>query len=99
MSTQSQGAPAPRITRPYAFQRCNSDGDLLFSVSQGIRVGDAIETAHAYVAAATAVAKAVAEESISDTEEGAWASVYLMEFAQAVLCACVDQVYQEAGHE
>ena len=87
---------APRLTSQMDFERCNANGDLLFSVRAGVNAVDALETASCYMASARHLAQSLANELSEDGgNDRVWAAYYLITMAKAVLDAAVGRVADE----
>lgn len=85
--TNTQGASAPQFsTASHAFCRADTNGQLLFSVNDGVQMIDAIEMAQTYLAAAGKITGLVAMDTGNDAVFGAH---YLVELAAAVIGSIV----------
>lgn len=90
---RSKGAAASkRVTTRVNFFSCNPQLEPLFSVRAGIPANDALEQASCLLGSARAVASTAASES--DTE-AAWAAVYLLDMANAIVDAAIDTINHE----
>ena len=85
----------PRTSAQFPFFSVNPQGECLFSVNSDVPVEDALETASSYLLSALEVARSNADEA--KTSHG-WAAVYLIEMAQAIVCASSEALIEGRRH-
>jgi hypothetical protein len=86
MSTHDAIQPDKNIR----FFSCNSNGDQLFSVNSTPPLIDALEMAHCFLVTAESNLRDTADRLNDST---AWASVYMLEMACAIVAAAVSSSY------
>lgn len=73
-----------RFTTSVEFFPCNGQGTALFAVCPGVPAQDALELASCFLASADAAL----QSSLQERDDGvAWASLYLMQMAKAIVDA------------
>lgn len=96
MCTHDAGADArARKTSQHHFLPCNHHQDMLFSVRAGVPVGDALEMASCFLAAAQDIA-ADAAQAVDGGRM--WGAYYLIAMAKAAVDASVDAAIKEGDH-
>lgn len=89
----SASTPERKLTQ-HPFFSCNSSGDKLFAVVDGVRPIDALQSASCFLDSARAVSLEAADGADEASGRLIYASAYLVEIAKAAIDAATSSLLQ-----
>lgn len=96
MANTTQGASAPRKTKPLPFFSSNADQSPLFTINEGVPFSAVLDNASCFMISAEAMALRAAEEC--DNPE-AWGCLYMVQIAAALIESMTVALVKEAGND
>ena len=96
MANTTQGASAPRKTKPLPFFSYDGDKSPLFTINENVPFDDVLDQAHCFIISAEAMALRAAEEC--DNPE-AWGCLYMVQIAAALIESMSVALVKEAKND